>query len=60
MPYRCKPCRKHFSVRVGMVLAEFRLPLHKWLMAIYMMTIARKGIPSTQMARELGITQKTA
>ena len=43
-----------------MVLAEFRLPLHKWLMAIYMMTIARKGIPSTQMARELGITQKTA
>lgn len=60
MPYRCKTCRKHFSVRVGMVLAESRLPLHKWLMAIYMMTTARKGIPSTQMARELGITQKTA
>lgn len=60
MPYRCKSCRKHFSVRVGMVLAESRLPLHKWLMAIYMMTTARKGIPSTQMARELGITQKTA
>ncbi len=60
MPYRCKSCRKHFSVRVGMVLSESRLPLHKWLMAIYMMTTARKGIPSTQMARELGITQKTA
>lgn len=60
MPYRCKTCRKHFSVRVGMVLAESRLPLHKWLMAIYMLTTARKGIPSTQMARELGITQKTA
>lgn len=60
MPYRCKTCRKHFSVRVGMVLADSRLPLHKWLMAIYMMTTARKGIPSTQMARELGITQKTA
>ena len=60
MPYRCKTCRKHFSVRVGMVLAESRLPLHKWLMAIYMMTTARKGIPSTQMARELGVTQKTA
>ena len=60
MPYRCKTCRKHFSVRTGMVLAESRLPLHKWLMAIYMMTTARKGIPSTQMARELGTTQKTA
>ena len=60
MPYRCRDCRKHFSVRVGTVLAESRLPLHKWLMAIYMMTTARKGIPSTQMARELGITQKSA
>mgnify|MGYP001097111797 CR=1 FL=1 len=60
MPYRCKSCRKHFSVRTGTVLAESRLPLQTWLMAIYMMTTARKGIPSTQMARELGITQKSA
>ena len=60
MPYRCKSCRKHFSVRTGTVLAESRLPLQKWLMAIYMLTSARKGIPSTQMARELGITQKSA
>lgn len=60
MPYRCKNCRKHFSVRTGTVLAESRLPLQKWLLAIFMLTSARKGIPSTQMARELGITQKTA
>lgn len=60
MPYRCRDCRQHFSVRTGTVLAESRLPLQKWLMAIYMMTSARKGIPSTQMARELGITQKSA
>lgn len=60
MPYRCKGCRKHFSVRTGTVLAESRLPLLKWLLAIYMLTSARKGIPSTQMARELGITQKSA
>ncbi len=60
MPYRCKDCRKHFSVRTGTVLEQSRLPLHKWLMAIYMMTTARKGIPSTQMAKELGITQKSA
>ena len=60
MPYRCRDCRQHFSVRTGTILAESRLPLQKWLMAIYMMTTARKGIPSTQMARELGITQKSA
>lgn len=60
MPYRCRDCRKHFSVRTGTVLAESRLPLLKWLLAIYMLTSARKGIPSTQMARELGVTQKTA
>ena len=60
MPYRCRSCRKHFSVRTGTVLSESKVPLHKWLMAIYMMTTARKGIPSTQMARELGVTQKTA
>lgn len=60
MPYRCRACRKHFSVRTGTVLGESKIPLQKWLMAIYMMTTARKGIPSTQMARELGITQKSA
>ncbi len=60
MPYRCKDCRKHFSVRTDTALEESRLPLQKWLMAMYMMTTARKGIPSTQMAKELGITQKSA
>lgn len=60
MAYRCKGCRSHFSVRTGTILAESRLPLQKWLLAIYMLTSARKGIPSTQMARELGVTQKTA
>ena len=60
MSHRCRDCRKHFSVRTGTVLAESRLPLQKWLLAVFMMTSARKGIPSTQMARELGITQKSA
>ncbi len=60
MPYRCKDCRKHFSVRTGTVLAESKLPLHKWLMAIYMLHTARKGVSSIQIAKELGVTQKTA
>ena len=60
MPYRCKDCRKHFSVRTGTVLAESKLPLQKWLMAAYLMTTSRKGISSVQLAKHLGVTQKTA
>jgi transposase-like protein len=60
MPYRCKACRKHFSVRTGSVLAESKIPLQKWLMAIYMLHTARKGVSSVQMAKELGVTQKSA
>ncbi len=60
MAYRCKDCRKYFSVRTGTVLEKSKLPLQTWLLAIYMMTTARKGLPSTQMARELDITQKSA
>ncbi len=60
MPWRCRDCRKHFSVRTGTVLSESKLPLHKWLMAIYMLHTARKGVSSAQMAKEIGVTQKTA
>lgn len=60
MPYRCRDCRKHFSVRTGTVLAESKIPLHKWLMAIYALNMARKGISSVQLSKEIGVTQKTA
>lgn len=60
MPYRCQDCREHFSVRTGTILAESKIPMHKWLFAIYLMTTARKGISSVQLAKEIGVTQKTA
>ncbi len=60
MPYRCQDCREHFSVRTGTILAESKVPMHKWLFAIYLMTTARKGISSVQLAKEIGVTQKTA
>ena len=60
MPYRCRDCRKHFSVRIGTVLNESKLPLLKWLLAIYILTNSKKGVSSVQLAEYLGVTQKTA
>jgi transposase-like protein len=60
MPYRCKDCRKHFSVRTGTILTESKLPLQKWLLAMYILTTSKKGVSSIQLANHLGCTQKTA
>lgn len=59
-PYRCKDCRKHFSVRTGTVLTASKVSLQTWLLAAYLMNTAKKGVSSCQMSRELGVTQKTA
>ena len=60
MPYRCKDCRKFFSVRTRSILAESNVPLHKWLMAMYLLNTNLKGVSSMKLSRDLGITQKTA
>jgi len=60
LPYRCKDCRKYFSVKTGTVMQSSKISLQKWLLVTYLMTTAKKGISSCQLAREIGITQKTA
>jgi len=60
MPYRCKECRKHFSVRVKSMLNESKLPLRTWLLAMYILANSKKGMSSIQFAETLGTTQKTA
>ena len=60
MPWHCRDCRKYFSVRTGTALAESKLPLHKWLLAFHLYLTHRKGISSVALAKELGVTQKTA
>lgn len=59
--YRCNACKDFdFTVRTGTVMERSKVPLHKWLYAMYLLVTARKGISSLQLAKEIGVTQKTA
>ncbi len=58
--YKCKACRKQFTVRVGTIFEDSKLPIHKWLMAIHMMCSAKNGVSSHELGRALEVTQKTA
>ncbi|MCY4101458.1 MAG: IS1595 family transposase [Rhodobacteraceae bacterium] len=60
MDYRCRSCRKWFSVRTGTIMANSRLPIIHWVYAVYIQTSSLKGISSMKLYRELGITQRTA
>jgi transposase-like protein len=58
--YKCKDCRKQFTVRMGTIFEESHLPLYKWLQAIHLMCSSKKGISSHQLHRVLECTYKTA
>src|SRR6202049_3116557 len=58
--YRCNQCKEDFTVRTGTIFERSHIPLHKWVYAIYLLVTARKGISSMQLAKEIGITQKSA
>lgn len=59
--YRCNACDKFtFSIRTGTVFGRSHIPLHKWIYAMYLLVTARKGISSMQLAKEIGVTQKSA
>lgn len=58
--FKCGKCREQFTVRTGSILAESKVPLQKWLMAMWILTSHRKGISSIQLSKVLGVTQKTA
>jgi transposase-like protein len=58
--YKCKACRKQFTVTVGTIFEDSRIPLNKWLYAIFMMCSSKKGVSAHQLHRTLGITYKSA
>jgi transposase-like protein len=58
--YRCAQCKTNFSITVGTIFENSKLPLKVWFGAIWLLTNHPKGIASTTLARDLGITQKSA
>ena len=60
MPYRCRDCRSYFSVRKGTCMQSSKLSHRTWVLAIYLVEQHPKGYSSCQLAKDLGIPQKTA
>jgi transposase-like protein len=58
--YKCKECRKQFTVTVGTLFEDSHIPLHKWLKAVYLLCASKKGMSSHQLHRMLKVTYKTA
>src|SRR5579863_7702197 len=56
----CNDCKRQFSAKVGTVFEDSPIPLTKWLPAIWLIASNRNGISSYEIARGLGVTQKTA
>jgi transposase-like protein len=58
--YKCRACRKQFTVTVKTVFEDSRIPLSKWLLAIHLMGSSKKGMSAHQIHRMLGISYKAA
>jgi transposase-like protein len=58
--YKCRACRKQFTVTVGTVFEDSHIPISKWLLAIHMLASSKKGISAHQLHRNLGISYKGA
>ncbi|MGA8618041.1 MAG: IS1595 family transposase [Candidatus Sulfotelmatobacter sp.] len=58
--WKCRSCRRQFSVKVGTIFEESPVPLQKWLPALWMLVSCKNGISSYEIHRALGVSQKTA
>ena len=58
--YKCRGCKRQVTATVGTIFEDSKIPLHKWLAAIYLMCSSKKGISAHQLHRMLGITYKSA
>ena len=57
---QCNACRQQFTVTVGTVFEDSKVPLNKWLLATHLLVASKKGMSAHQLHRMLGVTYKTA
>ncbi|MBB6427035.1 transposase [Sphingopyxis sp. JAI128] len=58
--HKCGDCRTRFSIKVGTIFEDSKIPLHAWMVAVWLIASHKNGITSTSLAKDLGVTQKTA
>jgi transposase-like protein len=58
--WKCRHCRRQFSVKVGTIFEDSPISLTKWLPAMWLLCNCKNGISSYELARDLGVTQKSA
>lgn len=58
--WQCKDCRKQFSVKVGSIFEDSPIPLSKWLPAMWLLVNCKNGVSSYEIAKDIGVTQKSA
>ena len=58
--WKCKSCKKQFSVKVGTIFEDSAIGLDKWLIALWLLVNCKNGVSSYEIGRDLGITQKSA
>lgn len=58
--YKCKNTGRYFDVKTGTAFANTKLPMRAWFYAMMLFLSHKRGVSSCQLAKDLGITQKTA
>ncbi|MBV9921219.1 MAG: transposase, partial [Pseudonocardia sp.] len=58
--WKCRTCKKQYSVKVGTIFEDSPIKLDKWLTAIWLIANSKNGISSHELGRAIGITQKSA
>ncbi len=58
--WKCRFCKKQFSVKKGTIFEDSPIGLDKWLVSIWLIANSKNGISSHELARAVGLTQKSA